>query len=586
MTRLHRFGFSLLARLIVGYLLVAAVFAAAWLWSLYGPLTDAALRRQERNLTVVAQGAALVAKRSGGDVAELARDLVAHTDLQLTIIDTDGTVLADSQVAVDVAGNQSRKPEVIAALRGETGIEKRVSRITGIEELYVAVPTTIQDTRAVLRVAQPLSEIEEIAASSRRFGLWLLAFALAVAAAVSVAAARAAAAPVRDLTFAARRMAAGDLAVPVPEMPSDLADLARSLSELRSQVQARLEALETERRTLRSTLDGLADTVLVVEKGVVLVANRQADRMFRAPEGGWEGALLRDAHLPGPLASALDEARGSTSVVSLDLAPDPTGLAFRLVVRPLDSGASQDRSIVVISDITERTRLDSVRRDFVANASHELKTPTSGIRLLAQAAESAAVDGDAELSLSFTRQIEAETERLQYLVSDLLDLSRLESTASDDAMADIREALDRALMSHRPAAARKGLALSVDMDVVRGGDVFVHADATDVAIALDNLLDNAISYTEHGSVHVSVAVTEAAVRIAVTDTGPGIDLAHQSRIFERFYRVDRGRSRDAGGTGLGLALVRHVAERAGGSVTLTSAPDEGSTFTLSLPRAI
>lgn len=585
MTRIHRFGGSLLARLLLGYLLVAAVFAAAWLWSLYGPLTDAALRQQQRNLTAVAQSAALVAGQSEADVELLSRQLVARTDLRLTIVDGSGDVIADSNADASTMDNHADRPEVARALRGETGVARRVSNTEGIEELYVAVPASLHGERVALRVAQPLSEIEAVAASSRRFGLGLLAFALILAVAVSLAAARAASTPVRQLTHAARLMAAGDLSVAVPDMPSDLAELAGSLSDLRSQVQARLRALDTERRSLRSTLDGLTDAVLVVESGVIRLANRSADRMFRAPSGGWENATLDSANLPASLTEALRGLETKGGAQAVELSPDPTGRTLRLVVAPLE-GEPSARSIVVISDVTERARLDRVRRDFVANASHELKTPTSGIKLLAEAANVAAADGDTEQSLAFTQQIEAEAERLRHLVRDLLDLSRLESTASRDAMADVRGAVERATLSHRAAAGRKGLELRVDADAVRGGDVYVRGDETDLAIALDNLLDNAIAYTERGSVSVDVAVAEDAVRITVTDTGPGIPNEHRDRVFERFYRVDGGRSRDVGGTGLGLALVRHVAERSGGGVTLDSAPGHGSRFTLTLARVV
>lgn len=583
MTRIHRFGGSLLARLLLGYLMVAAVFAAAWLWSLYGPLTDAALRQQQRNLTAVAQSAALVAAESDADVVLLSRQLVARTDLRLTIVAGSGDVIADSNADAATMANHADRPEIAQALKGETGVARRVSSTEGIEELYVAVPASLHGERVALRVAQPLSEIEAIAASSRQFGLGLLTVALLLAVAVSFAAARAASTPVRQLTHAARLMAAGDLGVAVPEMPSDLTELAHSLSELRSQVQARLQALDTERRSLRSTLDGLADAVLVVEDGVVRLANRGADRMFRAPSGGWENASLDSANLPSSLTEALRDIDIRGGAQAVELPPDPTGRTLRVVVAPLE-GEPSARSIVVISDVTERARLDRVRRDFVANASHELKTPTSGIKLLAEAANVAAADGDTEQSLAFTRQIEAEAERLRHLVGDLLDLSRLESTASRDAMADVRGAVERAVLSHRAAAGRKGLELRVNADTVRGGDVYVRGDETDLAIALDNLLDNAIAYTEHGSVTVDVSVAEDTVRITIADTGPGIPAEHRDRVFERFYRVDGGRSRDAGGTGLGLALVRHVAERSGGSVTLDSAAGQGAKFTLALER--
>jgi two-component system sensor histidine kinase SenX3 len=235
--------------------------------------------------------------------------------------------------------------------------------------------------------------------------------------------------------------------------------------------------------------------------------------------------------------------------------------------------------------VTERARLDRVRRDFVANASHELKTPVAGIQLLAESAEAASSDGDVEMALTFTHQIGAEAARLKRLVNDLLDLSRLDSAPEPDAIADMRMAVENVIVSHRAAANRKGLTLEAELSAVRGQNVFAAADVTDVAIALDNLVDNAIAYTEVGSVRIRVKANGSFVTVKVTDTGPGIAEEHLPRIFERFYRIDRARSRESGGTGLGLALVKHVVERSGGNVTVSSTLGEGTTFTVVVPRA-
>jgi signal transduction histidine kinase len=238
-----------------------------------------------------------------------------------------------------------------------------------------------------------------------------------------------------------------------------------------------------------------------------------------------------------------------------------------------------------MSDVTERTRVDSVRRDFVANASHELKTPSAGIHLLAESAASAASDGDVDQAITFAKQIASESARLGRLVQDLLDLSRFEATAAAGTVTDVRAAIENALVGHGVAAETNGLSLEKDLTQVDGVDVLALVDPTDLAVALDNLLDNAIKYTEEGSVTVGVSIDGARLLISVRDTGIGIPGEDLPRVFERFYRVDRARSRESGGTGLGLALVRHVVERAGGSIEVISQPGRGSTFTMSLPRA-
>ncbi len=268
-----------------------------------------------------------------------------------------------------------------------------------------------------------------------------------------------------------------------------------------------------------------------------------------------------------------------------EIGPDPTGRYLRVITTTLRPTEHGPRHLVVVADMTDRMRIDRIRRDFVANASHELKTPVAGIQLLAESAETAAEDGDVDQAIAFARQIAAESSRLKRLVTDLLDLSRLETTPSPSSIVDVRKAALNAVVGHRAAAQRRALSLRVDDAMVRGEDLFAQCDATDLAVALDNLVDNAIAYTEEGSVVVSLAATEEMIRVSVTDTGLGIPSEDLSRIFERFYRVDRGRSRDSGGTGLGLSLVKHVVERSGGTISVASEVGRGTTFTIELRRA-
>ena len=585
MTQLRTIAGSFRARLVVGYVLIAAVFAVAWAMSLYTPLTQAALHQQTRTLTAVAQAGALVAAETSATPASLASRIVTGTDLRLTIVAADGRVLADSQTDPSTMENHSGRPEIVAALAGHTGTDHRVSKTQGIEELYVAVPATVDGRRVALRVAQPFTEIEAVAVRSRRIGLWLLAGALAIAVVIATWASAAASRPVAELSEAAERMAAGNLGVDVPEVPGDLQVLADALTTLREQMRSRIDALVAEQRTLRTTLDGLTDAVFLLEAETVRYANGAASRLFRAPAGGWRRVALDHAGLPESLLANIRGALAGSEPHAVELDPDPRGRTLRLLVVPLEEVNGVSRAIAVVSDVTQRARLDRVRRDFVANASHELKTPVAGIQLLAESAESASSDGDVDMALAFTRQIEAEAARLKRLVSDLLDLSRLESEPEPGAITDVRVAVDNAIVGHRMTAGRKGIELESDLSEVRGVDVFAATDPTDIAIALDNLVDNALAYTEAGSVRVRVKVNDAMVTIRVTDTGPGIPARHLPRIFERFYRVDRARSRDSGGTGLGLALVKHVIERSGGTVSVESEVGKGTTFTIRLPRA-
>lgn len=572
-------------RLAVGFVLVVALFTAAWAWSLFGPLTSAVVRQQQDHLRGVAQAGVLVVAEADDPLQQSVRDLVEGTDLRVTVIATDGTVLADSEEAPTAMGNHADRPEVIEALAGRVGKDTRLSTTQHVEQMYVAVPASYDGQPVALRVSESLEAIGAISAQARRTGLALLLVTLALAAVFVWRLTHAAADPVERLADAARAMADGDLAAAVPREAGPLKPLADSLTDLRDQLRGRIGDLEAGQRTLQVALDGLDDAVLLLDGDRVRFGNRAVSSLFRGVATDVRGRAITGLGFPAPIVAAISARLSATTPGTDDLGPDPYRRSYRVHSVPLGSSESGSRTLIVITDTTERMRLESMRRDFVANASHELKTPTAGILLLAESAGHAAEDGDLTQANAFTASIHAEATRMKQLVTDLLDLSRLESVPAADAITDIRQSVDLALLGHRSAAAARGLALESDDSKVLGEDVAAHADPTDVAIALDNLLSNAISYTERGRVTVRVAADDATVSIAVEDTGIGIPAADVERVFERFYRVDRARTRAGGGTGLGLALVRHVVERAGGSVAIESTEGVGTTVTITLRRA-
>ncbi|MDP2181128.1 MAG: ATP-binding protein [Actinomycetota bacterium] len=574
------------ARLTIGYLLIVAVFASAWAWSLFGPLTNAVVGLQEEHLLSVAQSGALVLSESDLPVGEIVDRLVARTQLRITVIDADGTVLADSQEDPSLMENHRDRPEIAAALSEDVGTTRRVSATQGTEQIYVAVPATLGGRNVVVRSSSSLETVNAVAANARRWGLILLAVALAFAGVVVARLTASATEPVRRLSEAAEAMAAGNLQARIPEEPGELGTLSAALTDLREQMRARLDDLENEQRTQRSVLDTLTDAVLLLDGTEIRFANAATSTVFKEPVTGWTAQQLDAVELPASVVGAIRDHLDDEVASSEECGPDTLGRHLRVTVLPLAATDGTKQAVVTISDITDRVRVDDVRRDFVANASHELKTPVAGIQLLASSAADAAAAGDADVAIGFAGQISDEAARLGRLVKDLLDLSRLESVPAPDSVADVRRVIANAVVGHRIAAEAKGLDLTVDMSAAANIDAYAAADPTDVVIALDNLIDNAITYTESGSVLVALAVDESDVVVTVADTGIGIPTEDLPRIFERFYRVDRARSRDSGGTGLGLALVRHVVGRSNGSVEVSSVPGGGSTFAVTFPRAL
>lgn len=567
-------------RILLGYIVIVSLVAAGWAFTLYGPLTNAILDQQESHLQSVAQAGALVLARADVPAAATVRQLVARTDLRVTVVAPDGHVLADSSEDPAKMENHGNRPEIRTALAGRVGHDTRLSRTLGIREMYVAVPASLGGQRAALRVAEPLTRIESLASGARRTGLLLLIATLGVSLLVTGRLAERAAAPVARLANAARSMAAGDLSTPIGDEAGELGVLSSALSDLKRQMRSRVTALETERGELRAILDGLPEAVFLLEDGRVAVANAAASRMFRAPASGWQDCVLAETSLPASLVGTIERLSDAGGIEEVG---EPARRRLLVGVTVLPPAEGVPRVLVAVSDVTERARLDAVRRDFVANASHELKTPTAGIKLLAESARTAAEDGDTAQALAFVGQIEGEASRLNRLVQDLLDLSRLEN-ASAEGTTDLRVAIDLAMSAHGAPAARKGIALQTDLEDVSGRDVYAAADPTDVAVLLDNLLDNAIKYTERGSVCVRVTTDSDYARVTVSDTGIGIPAEDLPRVCERFYRVDRARGRE-GGTGLGLALVKHVVERSGGAVAIQSEPGHGTHVVVRLPLA-
>lgn len=577
---------SFRGRLVLGYALIVLVLAGVWAWSLYEPLTQAALDQQRSNLEDVARVSALaLSETSATPGAEVSR-LVVGTALRATVVAADGTVLADSAQDPAAMENHATRPEIAAALRGGVGSDTRVSSTQGIEQMYVAVPSTLRGARVAVRISEPLATIHAIADRGRQTGLLLLVGALAVAIYAGLRLSASAVKPVLRLRDAAEAMASGDLHAPVPSGPGELGELSVSLLALRDTMRGTIAELEGGQATLRAVLDGLQDAVFLFDGDHVALANRAAGALFRAPATGWRGTALDGIALPASLAASLRSLLACETTRTAEVGPDPEGRYYRVTAVPLNPTDRASRTLAVIADVTGIRRLDAVRRDFVANASHELKTPTSAIRLLAEAAGHAASEGDPAQAMEFVGQISEEADRLSRLVVDLLDLSRLERPTGAAAVTDVRASIENTLAAHRSAAAAAGLQVSFDEDAVAEADIYTTADSTDVAIALDNLLANAITYTERGSVTIRLSAGDDTVSVAVSDTGVGIPPEHLPRIFERFYRVDAARTRASGGTGLGLSLVRNAVERSGGRVEISSQVGVGTTVTVTLPRAL
>ena len=315
-----------------------------------------------------------------------------------------------------------------------------------------------------------------------------------------------------------------------------------------------------------------------MELGVVVLndslapvsANAAARRLLRLPESGLPARLGSDELLSTARRSVNS---GAPAETELNLWPERRRVRARAV-------ADGDEITVFLDDVTEEALAHQVRRQFVLNASHELKTPVAGIQALAETVNQA-LDDDPDAARRFARKLLVESERLSRLIQDLLDLSRLEDPAHfSNASVDVGAVAEKEVEGSRPLAVER----NVDLHIEVAPAVVVRGDEQQIGLMVKNLVDNAIRYTPSGgSVSVRVFPQAREAVVEVEDTGTGIPLNAQSRVFERFFRVDEDRSRGSGGTGLGLSIVKHVAEMHGGHVSLQSELGEGSTFRVRLP---
>src|SRR4051794_2612811 len=534
-------------------------------------------------------------------LAPIARDRLAdpHTNLEswavqlgadsgvrITLIRRDGVVLADSSVEpehVREMQNHRDRPEVRAAFASGRGQNVRKSATTG--NTYVYVARTLSGPGGdvmILRLAEPLEQLDALKTRlAAAMGLAILAAGIAILF-TSLWLDRRLFEPVSRLISGAQALARGRVSrVAVPD-EEELAALALALNRLAATSEQQLDAMSRERDNLQEILASMSEGVLVVDRdGRAQMINPAFYRLFDLV-GDFTGRpvleIIRHPGFARLIEDTLRQRKPQSSQIALATPERRTLLLTSAVLSGGERGA-----VVAARDTTELTRVAAMRRDFVANVSHELKTPLAAIRGYAETLRDGALD-EPPTARRFTDRILSQCRRLQELLDNLLILSRLEGM---DAVLD-REPVELDAVARRavellaPTAREKRVEIELQEEPVPP----VHGDAGNLERLLLNLLDNAIKYNRpDGRITVRVGRCGAEAVLEVSDTGIGIPAESIPRIFERFYRVDKGRAREEGGTGLGLAIVKHIAQAHGGQVDVESRAGRGSTFRVRLPLA-
>ena len=546
--------------------------------------TDRLARQLRTDARLVGEivGPALRAGQGMSDIDPVVDRLGREIGTRVTIIAADGTVLGDSGVAGVPSENHGRRPEVSEASATGTGRAERTSATIGEKFLYIAVALP-DPPGSVARLAEPIAEVDAAVWRIQRGVVVAALTAALLAAGIAVSIGGRIAKPLDDLRRQARAVTYGQLDASVqPDGTREIGELGRAFNAMTSELRRLVSEIQQSRSRLEAVLTSLTDGVVITDgEGVVVQLNRAAASMLTTDPHEAVGQpfvlVSRDHELANLLRSALTTQSPLTSTVEHGLARRMLEASAQVVTR------GQERlGLVVLRDVTDLRRLEAMRREFVANVSHELRTPLASIKVLVETLEAGAVD-DPMVASEFLARIIGEVDRLAALVDELLDLARLESGRVQLRLEVLepKNLLERAVQRLLPQTERAGLRLVLE---VPPDSPAVRVDRARVEQVLLNLIHNAVKFTPAGgTILVSATASEGMLRVQVVDTGIGIPKEEQPRLFERFYKADRARRSD--GTGLGLAIAKHIVQALGGTISVESEPNQGATFTFTLPLA-
>lgn len=535
-------------------------------------------------------GSRLVAGRSEA-LQQKVRNLGEQTQTRFTMVTREGLVLADSEQlglaeVVEMENHRNRKEFVLASRSGE-GVSQRNSSTLGVPFLYFALAVE-QDNEIIgyVRAAQSMASIQEEVSSIRRL-IWSVGLLIGLSGlATTYWLTQRIISPIQELTDAAEDIATGNYPERIGVHSSDeLGILARSFENMNSELKSRENQLRTSSHRQQAVLGGMIEGVLAVDsRQKVLFANAAAGKALSFQPDQIEGHALLEVVRSHELREIVEQTLSSRELCQGELAWQADSIrTLKIHATPLP-GEPCPGVVLVLHDVTELKRLEYLRQQFVANVSHELKTPLSSIKAYTETLLSGALE-DKSNAPRFLRQIDDQADRLHDLILDMLSLARIESGNATLELINVplQRVVTTSLADYEARSKSAQISLNHQSDC---DSLEVRVDEESLQQIMSNLIDNAIKYTPSGGTISVWSHQEAGMAvIEVSDTGIGIAPEHQERLFERFYRVDKARSREMGGTGLGLAIVKHLCQAMGGSVSVESQFGRGSTFRVRIPLA-
>jgi len=535
----------------------------------------------------------IVSALQAGDYSQtdtLCKMLGRQSITRITVILPDGRVVGDSEENPSDMEDHSRRPEFVAAMNAGWGKAIRFSRTVGKNTMYLAIPVKQNDaTLAVIRTAIPVTQIEQELTKLYARVFWAGVVIAVCAAAVSWYLSQKISRPIKDIKETAMRMASGDFSRRLsPPSAAELAELSEAVNGMASQISSRIEIITEDKNCIQAILSSMIEGVIAFDsEGIIVWMNKAAAALWEIDEvkslGRNVEEVIRNPAFQEFAQKTLQEKEVPAQTVTLNATPGPKKL-LQLHGTALDAGKDGKKgAVIVMHDVTQLHKLEEIRRDFVANVSHELKTPITSIKGFVETLQEGAID-DPQEARRFLEIIQRHADRLNAIVDDLLTLSRLEEDSENRRVffetVYLRPILAAAIELSEYKANKKNIPIELRCEE----GIAAKINPALIQQAVFNLIDNAVKYSpDHCPVTITVQQDTAEILISVSDKGCGIEEQHLTRIFERFYVVDKSRSRKLGGTGLGLSIVKHIAQVHGGFVTVHSRINEGSTFTIHLP---
>ncbi len=584
-----RFNFQ--SKLFFSFIFVVVISFGFVSFFLDKSLEDNTLREIKSSLL---NQAYLIERQIANDVSKIenkdflqtqVNDLANRSKCRLTIIDDTGRVLADSQKDSASMENHLNRPEVRDALGGRIGEYIRYSSTLKIDMLYLALPVKEKDEAIrVIRLALPLTSIKEALNTVRRAIIFALFFAFSIAFVLGSLLSKSIIKPINRIIYSSRKFSQGDFTHKIHIFSRDeLGELALTLNNMAAEIEEKIRETGIQNQQLMAVFNSMIEGVIVVDKASRIISiNPTIEKIFSVSKDYSQGKVFLEAIRNSDVNEIISSVLENGIFVSKELnLLWPVAGTFQINASAIYQKNQVSGCLLVIHDITQIRKLETMRTDFVANVSHELKTPLTSIKGFVETLLEGAIE-DKENSRHFLKIVQDHTNRLDRLVNDLLDLSYLESKDIKLVIKEVnlKALTEDVLSSFKSQIKKKGVKIANDLP----SDLIIRVDPDKIDQVLTNLIDNAIKFNkEKGFIKIYSETLDSQIKITLEDSGIGIPLRDVPRIFERFYRVDKMRSRELGGTGLGLSIVKHIIERHGGSVGVESTEGLGSKFWFILP---